>query len=65
MGDPTKAARIYEGLLEERVTRQEPHNLGWGLLLAGYYASSADAYRKALELEPDHLNSRLTSASPW
>ncbi len=59
MGDPTKAARIYEGLLKERVTRQNLTNLGWSLLLAGEYASSAAAYRKALELEPDHLNSRL------
>jgi len=59
MGDPMKAARIYQGLLEARVTRQNLTNLGWSLLLAGEYSSSADAYRKALELEPDHLNSRL------
>jgi tetratricopeptide (TPR) repeat protein len=59
MGDPMKAARLYQGLLEARVTRQNLTNLGWSLLLAGEYSSSADAYRKALELEPDHLNSRL------
>jgi eukaryotic-like serine/threonine-protein kinase len=59
MGDPAKAARIYEGLLKEKVTRQNLSNLGWSLLLARDYPGAANAYRRALELEPDHLLSRL------
>jgi eukaryotic-like serine/threonine-protein kinase len=59
MGDPAKAARIYEGLLKEKVTRQNLSNLGWSLLLAKDYAGAAAAYRRGLELEPDHLLSRL------
>jgi eukaryotic-like serine/threonine-protein kinase len=59
MGDPARAARIYEGLLQAKVTRQNLSNLGWSLLLAGEYPASAAAYRRALELEPDHLLSRL------
>ncbi|HYU42286.1 MAG TPA: protein kinase [Vicinamibacteria bacterium] len=59
MGDPTAAAHIYEGLLAEKVTRQNLSNLGWSLLLAGDYPGAATAYRRALELEPDHLLSRL------
>jgi len=59
MGDPAKAAHIYEGLLTDKVTRQNLSNLGWSRLLAGDYQASAAAYRRALELEPDHLLSRL------
>src|SRR4029078_10838935 len=59
MGDPSKAARIYEGLLKEKVTRQNLSNLGWSLLLARDYPGAITAYRRALELEPDHLLSRL------
>ena len=59
MGDPARAALIYDGLLKEKVTRQNLSNLGWSLLLAGDYPGSASAYRRALELEPDHLLSRL------
>ncbi|HEY8148796.1 MAG TPA: tetratricopeptide repeat protein, partial [Vicinamibacteria bacterium] len=59
MGDPAKAARIYEDLLKQKVTRQNLSNLGWSLLLAGDYPAAANAYRRALELEPDHLLSRL------
>ena len=59
MGDPAKAAGVYEGLLKEKVTRQNLTNLGWSRLLAREYALSADAYRRALELEPEHLNSRM------
>lgn len=59
MGDPTAAAHIYEGLLKQKVTRQNLSNLGWSLLLAGDYPAAAAAYRRALEMEPDHLLSRL------
>jgi len=59
MGDPAKAARIYEDLLKQKVTRQNLSNLGWSLLLAGDYPAAANAYRRALDLEPDHLLSRL------
>jgi serine/threonine-protein kinase len=59
MGDPEKAARIYEGLLKEKVTRQNLSNLGWSLILARDYPGAVTAYRRALELEPDHLLSRL------
>jgi tetratricopeptide (TPR) repeat protein len=59
MGDPAKAARIYEDLLKQKVTRQNLSNLGWSLLLAGDYPAAANTYRRALELEPDHLLSRL------
>jgi tetratricopeptide (TPR) repeat protein len=59
LGDPAKAVVIYEDLLKEKVTRQNLSNLGWSLLLAGDYRASARAYRQALDLEPEHLLSRL------
>jgi tetratricopeptide (TPR) repeat protein len=59
MGDPGKAAHIYEGLLKEKVTRQNLSNLGWSLLLASDYPGAATAYRRALELEPDHIPSLM------
>ncbi len=59
MGDPRDAARIYEGLLKEKVTEPDLSNLGWSLLLAGDYSASAGAYRRALELVPDDLLNRL------
>jgi tetratricopeptide (TPR) repeat protein len=62
MGDPTRAAHIYEGLLADKVTRQNLSNLGWSLLLAGDYPASISAYRRALAMEPDHLLSRLNLA---
>jgi tetratricopeptide (TPR) repeat protein len=62
MGDPSKAAHIYQGLLKEKVTRQNLSNLGWSLLLAGDYPGAVAAYRRALELEPDHLASRMNMA---
>ena len=59
MGDPVRAAQIYQGLLKEKVTEAELGNLGWSLLLAGDYAASAAAYRGALELAPDDPLTRL------
>jgi serine/threonine-protein kinase len=59
LGDPAKAARIYEELLKEHETQENVSNLGWSLLLAGEYAAAARAYRRAVELEPDDLLSRL------
>jgi tetratricopeptide (TPR) repeat protein len=59
MGDPAHAADIYEGLLAEKVTRQNLSNLGWSRLLARDYSAAASAYRRALAMEPDHLLSRL------
>ena len=41
LGDPAKAARIYEELLKEHETRENVSNLGWSLLLAGEYAAAA------------------------
>ncbi len=59
LGDPSRAARIYEELLKESETRENVSNLGWSLLLAGEYSAAAGAYRRALDLKPDHLLSRL------
>jgi tetratricopeptide (TPR) repeat protein len=59
LGDPARAARIYEDLLREHETRENLSNLGWSLLLAGEYPAAARAYRRALELQPEHLRSRL------
>jgi serine/threonine-protein kinase len=59
MGDPLRAAQIYEGLLKERVTERRLSNLGWSRLLAGDYTASAAAYRQALDLAPDDLLNRL------
>jgi serine/threonine-protein kinase len=59
LGDPAQAARIYEDLLKEHETAENVFNLGWSLLLAGDYAAAADANRRAMELDPKDLYSRL------
>ena len=59
LGDPAQAAGIYEELLKEHETQENVGNLGWSLFLAGDYAAAAKAYRRALELQPDDLFSRL------
>ena len=59
MGDPAKAVRIYEGLLERKLTWENLSNLGWSLLLAGEYATAAARLKQALDLAPDDLVSRM------
>ena len=59
LGDPAQAARIYEELLKEHETQENVFNFGWSLLLAGEYAAAAHANRRALELDPEDLYSRL------
>jgi eukaryotic-like serine/threonine-protein kinase len=59
LGDPAQAVRIYQELLKERETQENVFNLGWSLLLAGDYAAAAVANRRALELDPNDVFSRL------
>ena len=63
LGDPNKAARIYEGLLEEKVTWEDLSNLGWSLVLAGNYTAAATSIRRSLELKPDDLPTRFNLAT--
>lgn len=51
MGDPAKAALIYEDLLNQEVTFVTLLNLGWSRLLARDYAGAIAANRWALDLE--------------
>jgi serine/threonine protein kinase/tetratricopeptide (TPR) repeat protein len=53
-GDPRHAEQIYLDILRRQPRRGSFTNLGLARSLLGHHAEAAEAYRKALELEPDN-----------
>jgi tetratricopeptide (TPR) repeat protein len=62
-GDPKRAAALFEELIALRPQRKFLANLGFNHYLLGNYAGAAEAYRRALALEPDHLSTRFSLAA--
>lgn len=54
-GDLARAERLYLELLELAPQRSHYTNLGLARFLLGRYPEAVSAYRKALELDPDHV----------
>jgi tetratricopeptide (TPR) repeat protein len=63
LGDPRRAARIYEGLLQQKVTWENLSNHGWSLLLAGEYSAAAASLRRSLDVHPDDVPTRFNLAT--
>jgi serine/threonine protein kinase/tetratricopeptide (TPR) repeat protein len=61
-GDPARAERIYLDLARLKPQRSFYTNLGLARSLLGRTASAVEAYRKALELAPDHVVASLNLA---
>ncbi|HET9226346.1 MAG TPA: tetratricopeptide repeat protein, partial [Thermoanaerobaculia bacterium] len=54
-GDLKEAERLYQRLLALSPQRSHYTNLGLARFLLGRYPEAVAAYRKALEIDPDHL----------
>jgi tetratricopeptide (TPR) repeat protein len=61
-GDLARAERIYLELLRRQPQRSHYTNLGLARMLLGRPAEAVEAYRKALELAPDHVTVLLNLA---
>ena len=55
VGDLARAERLYLKLLELAPQRSHYTNLGLARFLLGRYPEAVEAYRKALEIDPDHV----------
>jgi eukaryotic-like serine/threonine-protein kinase len=55
VGDLGRAERLYQRLLDLAPQRSHYTNLGLARFLLGRYPEAVAAYRKALEMDPDHV----------
>ena len=62
-GSLNSAAALYEELIRTQPARSHLSNLGFTRFLLGDYAAAAEAHRRALEMEPDHLLTRFNLAT--
>jgi tetratricopeptide (TPR) repeat protein len=62
-GSPEHAAALYEELNRVQPVRVNFTNLGWMRYLLRDYSGAVEAYRRALELEPGHLQTRFNLAT--
>ena len=61
-GSLEQAERIYEGLIARAPHRAYLNNLGLIRIFLGHYENAIEAFRQALELDPDHTDVTLNLA---
>ncbi len=61
-GDPAKAERIYDGLIVRSRQSSYLTNLGTSRVLLRRYEEAVAAYREALAIDPDHVETLLDLA---
>ena len=64
-GDLNEAAQLYEKMIEIRPERRSLTSLGTVRYLLADYDAAAEAYRRALDHQPDNLSARVNLAIAW
>jgi serine/threonine-protein kinase len=62
VGEPARAERIFLDQIALQPQRAHYNNLGLARSLLGRYGAAAEAYRKALELDPGHIVTTINLA---